>query len=255
MGRLSGGACVSLKLLCSINVELYRDPMPVEKTLQVYQASYVFFDLDDSLINKDASSLWIKWRARFDRWAIVEAIQALASLYRAYKKGKVSNWRLSTYYRTRTRGMSLADYQDHIGHFFRERGHLYIYPQAASLLFAYHRQGSKLVLITGQDEIMAQAYADALGLDFVIGNRFELEFGKIKGLTKPLCYGDGKVEMAQNFAEKQGFELSEAVFYSDSHADLPLLEAVRQPVVLNPNKQLAELAKQRGWPRVDWRKN
>jgi HAD superfamily hydrolase (TIGR01490 family) len=229
--------------------------MPVEKTLQVYQAPYIFFDLDDSLINKDASSLWIKWRARFDRWAIVEAIQALASLYRAYKKGKVSHWRLSTYYRTRTKGMSLADYQNHIDHFFRERGHLYIYPQAASLLFAYHRQGSKLVLITGQDEIMAKAYADALGLDFVIGNRFSTKDGKITGLTKPLCYGQGKVEMANNFAKEQGFDLSEAVFYSDSHADLPLLEAVKQPVVLNPNQPLAELAKQRGWPRVDWRKH
>lgn len=229
--------------------------MPVEKTLHVYQAPYVFFDLDDSLINKDASSLWIKWRARFDRWAIVEGIQALASLYRAYKKGRVSHWRLSTYYRTRTKGMSLADYQSHIDHFFSERGHLYIYPQAASLLFAYRRQGSKLVLITGQDEIMAKAYADALGLDYVIGNRFAFSEGKIKGLTKPLCYGEGKVEMARAFAKAQGFELSDSVFYSDSHADLPLLEAVKQPVVLNPNPSLAALAKQRGWPRVDWRKS
>jgi HAD superfamily hydrolase (TIGR01490 family) len=229
--------------------------MPVENTAKVYQASYVFFDLDDSLINKDASSLWIKWRVRFDRWAIVEAMQALASLYRAYKKGKVSHWRLSTYYRTRTKGMSIDEYQQHINDFFAQRGHLYIYPQAASLLFAYRRQGAKLILITGQDEVMAKAYADALGLDFVIGNRFELDAGKITGLAKPLCYGQGKVEMAKAFAKKQGFELSEAVFYSDSHADLPLLDAVNQPVVLNPNRQLAELAIQRGWPRVDWRKS
>jgi HAD superfamily hydrolase (TIGR01490 family) len=228
--------------------------MPVEKTLQVYQASHVFFDLDDSLINKDASSLWIKWRVRFDRWAILEAIQALLSLYRAYKKGKVSHWRLSNYYRTRTKGMSLSEYRQHIRDFFVQRGHLYIYPQAASLLFAYRRQGTRLILITGQDEIMAKAYADALGLDFVIGNRFNIKEGKIIGLTKPLCYGEGKVEMARKFAKEQGFKLSEAVFYSDSHADLPLLEAVNQPVVLNPNKQLAELAEQRGWPRVDWRK-
>jgi HAD superfamily phosphoserine phosphatase-like hydrolase len=151
--------------------------------------------------------------------------------------------------------MSLDEYREHIDAFFDQRGHLYIYPQAASLIFAYRRQGAKLILITGQDEIMAKAYADALGLDFVIGNRFELSAGKIKGLAKPLCYGEGKVELAKAFAKKQGFDLSEAVFYSDSHADLPLLEAVRQPVVLNPNTQLVELAKQRGWPRVDWRKS
>ncbi len=231
------------------------EKMTEERTLHVYQAPYVFFDLDDSLINKDASSLWIKWRVKFERWAVVEAIQALASLYRAYKKGKVSHWRLSNYYRTRTQGMSLSEYRQYVRDFFNQKGHLYIYPQAASLIFAYHRQGTKLVLITGQDEIMAKAYADALGLDFVIGNRFELKNGKIMGLTKPLCYGEGKVEMAKKFAEERGFDLSEAVFYSDSHADLPLLEAVKQPVVLNPNQPLAELARQRGWPRVDWRAN
>jgi HAD superfamily hydrolase (TIGR01490 family) len=229
--------------------------MPLENTAKVYQASHVFFDLDDSLINKDASSLWIKWRVRFDRWAIIEAVQALASLYRAYKKGKVSHWRLSTYYRTRTKGMSIEKYQQHINDFFSQRGHLYIYPQAASLLFAYRRQGTKLILITGQDEIMAKAYADALGLDYVIGNRFELEAGRIKGLVKPLCYGEGKVSMAKAFAKEQGFDLADAVFYSDSHADLPLLEAVKQPVVLNPNSQLEQLAKLKGWPRVDWRKS
>ena len=228
--------------------------MSAEQPIKVYQADYVFFDLDDSLINKDASSLWIKWRARFDRWAIVEAIQALASLYRAYKKGKVSHWRLSNYYRTRTKGMTLEDYQSHIDDFFRERGHLYIYPQAEALLFAYRRQGTKLVLITGQDEIMARAYANALGLDFVIGNNFKMENGKIVGLTKPLCYGEGKVIMAKAFAKEQGFDLGESIFYSDSHADLPLLEAVRQPVVLNPTPYLADLALQRHWPRVDWRK-
>lgn len=225
-----------------------------ETTLQVYQAPYVFFDLDDSLINKDASSLWIEWRVKFERWAVVEAIQALTSLQRAYKKGKVSHWRLSNYYRTRTKGMSLSEYRQYVSNFFNQRGHLYIYPQAASLLFAYRRQGTKLILITGQDEVMAKAYADALGLDFVIGNRFKVVNGKIKGLSKPLCYGQGKVELAEKFAKEQGFDLTQAVFYSDSHADLPLLEAVSQPVVLNPNSKLAELAKQRGWPRVDWRK-
>ena len=54
--------------------------------MKVYDVPVVFFDLDDSLINKDANSLWIRWRFRRDRWAMVEGVQALLSLYRAYKK-------------------------------------------------------------------------------------------------------------------------------------------------------------------------
>ena len=130
--------------------------------MQVYSNPIVFFDLDDSLINKDASSLWIKWRFRHERWAMVEATLALASLYRAYKKGTLTHWRLSNYYRTRTRGMTLEQYQQRVEQFFQERGEFHIYPQAASLLFAYRRQGSQLVMITGADEAVAQVYGRAL---------------------------------------------------------------------------------------------
>ena len=228
--------------------------MTEKQRTRVYDAPVVFFDLDDTLINKDASSLWIKWRFRRERWAVVEAIKALASLYRAYKKGRVTHRRLSSYYKTRTRGMTLADYQQYVADFFRERGHLYIYPQASALIFAYQRQGSKLVMITGQDEVMAQAYANELGMEYVIGNRLALENDKIVGLQQPLCYGDGKVRLAKEFARHHGFDLSKAAFYSDSHSDLPLLEAVRYPVVLNPNESLAEFAIRNNWPRIDWRK-
>jgi HAD superfamily hydrolase (TIGR01490 family) len=221
--------------------------------MRVYDVPVVFFDLDDSLINKDANSLWIRWRFRQDRWAMVEATLAMLSLYRAYKKGKVTHWRLSNYYRTRTRGMSLADYEMSVQRFFDERGQLHIYPQAASLLFAYQRQGTRIVMITGADEVVAKAYGRALGINDVISNRLKLEGQRIKGLEEPLCYGPGKVALAGNYLTGLNLTLAETAFYSDSHADLPLLEAVGCPVVLNPNPQLRAAAVVRNWPVLDWR--
>ncbi len=221
--------------------------------MRVYNLPVVFFDLDDTLINKDASSLWIRWRAKRERWAIVEALLALASLYRAYKKGRVTHWRLSNYYRTRTRGMTLSEYRTRVDAFFRERGQLHIYPQAASLLFAYQRQGSEVVMITGADDVVAQAYARALGIQHVISNRLRLQDEQITGLERPLCYGPGKVELAQQFLQERGLTFKDAVFYTDSHADLPLLQMVAQPVVLNPNPQLRTAAAEHNWPCLDWR--
>lgn len=221
--------------------------------MQVYNLPVVFFDLDDSLINKDASSLWIKWRFKRERWAMVEAMQALASLYRAYKKGKVTHARLSNYYRTRTRGMTLAEYQQRVDDFFQERGNFHIYPQAASLLFAYKRQGTELVMITGSDDVIARAYANALGIPHVISNRLAQTDGEISGLQQPMCYGDGKVELAQQFLKERGLSFGDAAFYTDSHSDIPLLEQVAQPVVLNPNNKLRMVASQRHWPCLDWR--
>ena len=223
--------------------------------MKVYDVPVVFFDLDDSLINKDANSLWIRWRFRRDRWAMVEGVQALLSLYRAYKKGRVTHTRLSNYYRTRTRGMTLADYQSSVERFFNERGQLHIYPQAASLLFAYQRQGTRIVMITGADEVVAEAYGRELGIGDVISNRLDVAETQIKGLQKPLCYGIGKVDMARRFLSGSGYSLDQVAFYSDSHADLPLLEQVGFPVVLNPTQILADVAQQRDWPVLDWRES
>ncbi|WP_301181626.1 HAD family hydrolase, partial [Thalassolituus sp. UBA3500] len=163
--------------------------------------------------------------------------------------------RLSNYYRTRTRGMTLADYQTSVERFFNERGQLHIYPQAASLLFAYQRQGTRIVMITGADEVVAEAYGRELGIEDVISNRLDVAETQIKGLLKPLCYGVGKVDMARRFLSGSGYGLEQVAFYSDSHADLPLLEQVGFPVVLNPTHILADVALERNWPVLDWRES
>lgn len=221
--------------------------------MRVYDVPVVFFDLDDSLINQDVHSLWLRWRIRRDRWAMVEGALAILSLYRAYKKGRITHARLSSYYRTRTRGMTFSEYQISVDHFFTDRGQLHIYPQAASLLFAYQRQGTRVVMITGADEVVARAYGRELSIDHVISNTFVIADDRISGLSEPLCYGLGKVGLAAQYLAGLGLGLSDSAFYSDSHADLPLLEAVGQPVVLNPNPELTEAAAQRGWPVLDWR--
>lgn len=221
--------------------------------MQVYNYPIVFFDLDDSLINKDANSLWIRWRAKHQRWAFVEGLLAITSLYRSHKKGRVTHWRLSNYYRTRTHGMTPTDYQNQAQAFFNERGKLHMYPQAASLLFAYQQQGSEVVMITGADDVVANIYARAFGINTIISNRLDIDGERILGLQQPLCYGQGKVTLATEFLQARGFSFSDCAFYTDSHADLPLLNKVAQPVVLNPNQELRQAAEENQWPCIDWR--
>ena len=64
----------------------------------------------------------------------------------------------------------------------------------------------------------------------------------------PTCYGEGKAVAARVIAEREGVDLDESYFYTDSHEDLPLLEAVGRPRPLNPDRRLAQIAKERHWP-------
>jgi phosphoserine phosphatase len=88
-----------------------------------------------------------------------------------------------------------------------------------------------------------------LGMDGGIGTRYEVDddgafTGRFEG---PFVYGPGKVEAMEEFAAGHDIELADSYAYSDSISDLPMLEAVGHPVVVNPDPALAEVARREGW--------
>jgi phosphoserine phosphatase len=88
-----------------------------------------------------------------------------------------------------------------------------------------------------------------LGFDGGIGTRYEVgPDGAFTGrFDGPFVYGEGKVEAMRAFAAEHEIDLGASYAYSDSLSDLPMLEAVGHPVVVNPDPALAEIAKREGW--------
>jgi phosphoserine phosphatase len=72
--------------------------------------------------------------------------------------------------------------------------------------------------------------------------------------VRPICYGPGKVEVAEAWACANGVDLAASSFYSDSSTDVPMLERVGRPYAVHPDPRLALLARSRGWPILDWRR-
>lgn len=73
-----------------------------------------------------------------------------------------------------------------------------------------------------------------------------------KEVQKPLVYKEGKVLVAEKFAADQGVSLASCLFYSDSLSDLPLLEKVGHPFVVNPDRKLFRVAAARKWPVLNF---
>ena len=55
-------------------------------------------------------------------------------------------------------------------------------------------------------------------------------------------------------AARVGIDLSRSYAYSDSITDLPMLEAVGEPVAVNPDKDLRKIAEERDWQIRDFRR-
>ncbi len=100
---------------------------------------------------------------------------------------------------------------------------------------------------------LSELVAEELGLDDVLCNRFEVDdSGAHTGRpVGTLCFGAGKLGYAEAYARDRGVSLADCWFYTDSFSDLPVLERVGHPVVVNPDPRLRREAERRGWP-VEW---
>ena len=63
----------------------------------------------------------------------------------------------------------------------------------------------------------------------------------------PFTYREGKAAAIRQLAAERGIDLAESYAYSDSESDLPMLRAVGHPVVVNPDAELARVAREEGW--------
>ena len=119
---------------------------------------------------------------------------------------------------------------------------------------AHRDAGDFVAIVTGATRYVAAPVAAELGIDHVICSELEVDAaGCFTGnIIEPLCYGLGKIERTAKIAEREGFVLDEATFYSDSITDLPLLEVVKTPIVINPDRRLRSVAQKRHWSIEAW---
>jgi putative phosphoserine phosphatase/1-acylglycerol-3-phosphate O-acyltransferase len=123
-----------------------------------------------------------------------------------------------------------------------------IFPEARRLVEAHRQRGHFMAIVTSATRYQVEPIARHLEIGFVACSGLVLRQGVFTGRVRhPVCYGRGKLDAARRFAARQDFELARTYFYSDSHEDLPLLEAVGRPRPVNPSQQLAEVAAKRGW--------
>ena len=73
-----------------------------------------------------------------------------------------------------------------------------------------------------------------------MATRMVVEDGKYTGEVAFYCYGEGKVEAIRELAAREGYALEHCYAYSDSITDLPMLEAVGHPTVVNPDRAFAQ---------------
>lgn len=118
---------------------------------------------------------------------------------------------------------------------------------------SHRARGDLLAIATGATIYSARPLARLLRIDHIVATELEVVEGMLTGrVVPPLTYGTGKLLRAQALLDQHGVRLRDTTFYTDSITDLPLLEAVGNPIAVNPDPQLRRIAVKRGWRIQRW---
>ena len=129
-----------------------------------------------------------------------------------------------------------------------------LYPEAIAALREHKSAGHRIVLLSGTLDFLLEPFKDLA--DDVLTARLEEENGVYTGeLSGAPVAGEARARMLASFARRRNVDLSRSYAYADSISDLPMLEAVGIPVVVNPDARLRAVARDRGWQIKHWRKS
>jgi HAD superfamily hydrolase (TIGR01490 family) len=130
-----------------------------------------------------------------------------------------------------------------------------IWEGSRELTQAHLDAGQRVWLVTATPVELADILARRLGLTGALGTVAETADGKYTGrLVGGLLHGEAKAEAILALAEREDLDLSACSAYTDSANDIPMLNLVGHPNVVNPDPKLRDLAREHGWPIHDFRK-
>jgi len=127
--------------------------------------------------------------------------------------------------------------------------------QAIALVREHLEAGDLCAIATSTNTFVTAPIARAFGIPVLLGTEPEYAAGRYTGRIQGTpCFREGKVVRVNHWLASHGWQLSDfrqSFFYSDSMNDVPLLEAVTDPIAANPSAALRELARERGWRITD----
>jgi len=213
-----------------------------------------FFDLDKTIIAKSSS---LAFSRPFYKSGLINRRAVMRSAYAqfVYLAGGADHdqmERMRAYLQELCAGWPVEQVRSVVAETLHELIDPIVYDEAVSLIEEHHDAGHDVVIVSSSGAEVVEPVGAMLGADAVVATRMVVDDGKYTGEIEFYAYGPHKAEAMRELADASGYELASCYAYSDSHTDLPMLEAVGHPFAVNPDKELRREAVDRGWPVLEF---
>lgn len=117
----------------------------------------------------------------------------------------------------------------------------------------HRKNGDILLVITATNEFVVEKIVEIFNIDNLLATKVEVKNNQYTGKPAGIpCFQEGKITNLNNWLQNKNIDMSGSYFYSDSINDLPLLQLVDNPVVVNGDAKLLEVARQNNWQTQKW---
>ena len=218
-------------------------------------APLVVFDFDHTLYDGDSGSHLFAWLIRRNPLRVLAALLATPVLGPMVAFLPTRRWGISGYAWIGSFGLHAArDFDRVIDRYVarhREQIAARLLPVALEVFARHRAQGDRVVVATGAPPELARAILAFVAHEGVpvVGTLVGPKFGALGALRH--CHHAMKMTMLR----EAGYTQPVAVAYTDSSADLPLLQAARNPVVVNPKRNRVAMFRRvlpAGTPILNW---
>jgi HAD superfamily hydrolase (TIGR01490 family) len=217
-------------------------------------AAAAFFDLDRTLLRRSSAlALAGSFRERgvISRRQLLQAgawqllFVARGASHEAVRRGAEDGLRILDGYRP-------EDLRELVAKAMEPVLRPLVYAEPLRLVERHRERGERVYVVSATLQEIVEAIAEDLGFDGALGTVCEVHEGRYTGRALRALHAEAKADCVRAVAESAGFDLLECTAYSDSHTDLPFLEAVGHPVAVNPDRALRRIARDRGWTVLEF---
>ncbi|MDR2723297.1 MAG: HAD-IB family hydrolase [Cellulomonadaceae bacterium] len=208
-----------------------------------------FFDLDKTIIATSASAALSN---PFVQGGIVTRADVLRTAYAHIthllgSAGEQSSQRLTKQLSEMATGWDVERVRKVVAESVHESVDPYVYAEAAAIINEHHELGHDVIVVSASGSELVEPIAAMLGADHTIATRMVVKDGKYTGDIEFHAYGENKAVAIRDLAQSHGYDLERSYAYTDSITDGPMLDAVGRGFVVNPDRELRELAVEKGW--------
>lgn len=209
-----------------------------------------FFDLDRTLVSKSSS---LALAPEFRRRGLIRrrdlAKAAVAQLlFVRFGAGHARVGQTADSAMSILRGLPVEVMREIVAESLETALRQHVYQDALDAVADHAGRGERSFIVSAALQEIVDALAGELGFAGGVGSTAEIEDGVYTGRLLRRLYGREKANALDELAAAESIDLGSSTAYSDSASDLPFLEAVGKPVVVNPDRALRKIASERGWP-------